>query len=62
MTKKDYVRLAEAMRFAKPSDLVDWPNARMTQWTDDLEAIADALAADNGRFDRERFERACKGE
>lgn len=54
MTRKDYVMLAEALASAR--DGYSQPNAQHTR---DCEAIADRLAADNARFDRARFLKAC---
>jgi hypothetical protein len=34
-------------------------SAAYDQWRADVEAVADACAADNGRFDRGRFLRAA---
>lgn len=54
MTRKDYVRLAQALRDAPIAS-----NAG-AQWEVITQAIADALAADNPCFDRARFLAACK--
>jgi hypothetical protein len=54
MTRKDYVLIAEALARA------DRPYAEgRAQHRTDCEAIADALAQDNPRFDRERFLKAA---
>jgi hypothetical protein len=56
MTRKDYVLLAEALLQSKPENrLVE----RCAQHRYDCEAITDALARENTRFDRARFLRAC---
>jgi hypothetical protein len=62
MTRKDYIMLAEALASARPSG-EDCGNPERTrgtvdQYARDCEAIADALA-ENPRFDRARFLRAC---
>ncbi len=54
MTRKHYIVLAEALLMARPGG----PRSavRMAdQWRSDVIAIANALASDNPRFDRERF-------
>lgn len=66
MTRKDYVKLAEAMHRIDPreSGITFEPRVHadyLTQWRCDVDAISDVLAADNPRFDRERFYRACEG-
>lgn len=63
MTRKDYIRLADALRGSCPVSSSGTPEevrlARAAQHRADIKAIADALAGDNGRFDRERFYRAA---
>lgn len=61
MTRKHYVKLAESLRFARPDrgEESPAPNPHAAQWQADVRAVADVLAADNGRFDRGRFYRAC---
>lgn len=58
MTRKDYILLANALASAKP-EYVPTASPFNEQWRDDCEAVADALAADNARFERERFLKAC---
>lgn len=67
MTRKHFQAMADALRIARPL----WPHtdigrfsdpeaqAACDQWRHDVQAVADVFAADNGRFDRERFDRAC---
>lgn len=57
MTRKHFQALADALRYARPSD----PDAQapVDQWARDVRAIADVCAGSNGMFDRERFYRAC---
>lgn len=52
MTRKDYEKIAEALRLTESRD-------RWEAWSGLVERIADILAADNERFDRARFKRAC---
>jgi len=65
MTRKDYVALAAALARANPgtqySDGTPMPptDAMRASWRYSVECIADTLVADNVRFDRERFLRAC---
>lgn len=57
MTRKDYELIAEALEGALPKyRLHDLPK---DVWLDCVEAIADALWANNQRFDRGRFLIAC---
>ena len=58
MMRKDYVRLADALRSAKPS--LDVPTiAKREAWLAAVHVVADVLARDNPRFNRERFLSAC---
>jgi hypothetical protein len=62
MTKKDYIKFAAVLADQKPdaADLQsDAYQAQRDQWMQTTEAIADIFASENGRFDRERFYRAC---
>lgn len=62
MTRKDFVRLAAALQGSRPVFSVgtdpDTARARVAQHRACIKAIANALAGDNGRFDRDRFYRA----
>ena len=57
MTRKDYVLIAAALAKAKPARWHD--GAQTAQHCADCTYIADALAQDNPRFDRERFLKAA---
>jgi hypothetical protein len=57
MSRKHYVALAAALASNRP--LEGQPQA-VEQWTTDCKRIADALASDNPRFDRDRFIGACE--
>lgn len=64
MTRKHYVALAAALKEARTAATYRGANDRDSQLISigvDLACreIADALAADNGRFDRDRFARAA---
>ncbi len=66
MSRKDYVRLANALKYVRPSNPLSTPEnhklvleSMSKQWLWTVDSIADVLAADNGRFDRERFNHAC---
>lgn len=66
MTRRDYIRIAAALREAAErtwSGAPDEDEQRAMLYGQRLarEAIADALAADNPRFDRERFIAAAEG-
>lgn len=56
MTKKDYQALARMMWNARRTPLS--PEEGMRR--EIMGKLADVLAADNPRFDRERFIRACE--
>jgi hypothetical protein len=61
MSRKHYRAMAEALRFERRyiEAMTGDASARVAQWSRDVRAIADVFAADNGRFDRDRFYRAC---
>jgi len=52
MTRKDYVAIAAALANVRTQ-------ATIPSWQSCCEKIADAMAADNPRFDRARFLKAC---
>lgn len=58
MTKKDYLRLAQALKDSKPINSRDLPVA-MIAWENSVLTITLTLANDNPRFDRKRFLNAC---
>ena len=59
MTRKDYVAIAEAMMAARADVSNQAISPKMAlKFAEDR--IASALAADNPRFDRERFLTACR--
>jgi len=53
MTRKDYILIAAAIKGANAAPGYTERNSFVAY------AIADALATDNARFDRERFLKAC---
>jgi hypothetical protein len=55
MTRKDYELIAAVLAGSKP----DGSRAMLLQWQTTAENMADALAADNPRFDRVRFLAVC---
>ena len=55
MTKKDYERIAEVFAADKPADM----DRGYTWWPGLVNRLADALAADNPRFARAWFLKAC---
>lgn len=65
MTRKDYVALARAFYRSRPIDVgqrsADAAQASLATWLESVEYVSHVLAADNPRFDRARFERACMG-
>jgi hypothetical protein len=58
MTRKDYVRLATAMRDTRIAESGIGGDSTTT-WRLLLRNVSDALLADNSRFKRDRFEAAC---
>jgi hypothetical protein len=59
MSRKHYEAAAKSLRFARPVGETPTDSKYLQQWTRDVIAIADVFGADNGRFDRGRFYRAC---
>jgi hypothetical protein len=65
MTRKDYVRLAAALAWARPNEgkasqyKPAEQRARMAAWRITVECIATELKKDNERFDHVRFANAC---
>jgi len=72
MTRKDYIAIAEALRFAKDNavaavrengpDAVASLNAVVRGINGTAEYIANAMQDDNPRFDREHFLAVVRGE
>ncbi len=58
MTRKDYILIAAAIKAAATEYPDERPDAKQQQ-EDVAFSIAEALASDNPRFDRERFLKAC---
>lgn len=66
MTRKDYVRIAAALK-AQRDNIEDTSYRRNAKahewfvagWEVTARSVADALQADNPRFDRDRFYRAA---
>lgn len=62
MTKKDYVKLADLFKRMYPATHNGQPALdAFAEWGDLKEGLMEILAADNPRFDRDRFNAACKG-
>ena len=62
MTRKDYILIAAALKLGLPPQQMENQFALSQQYMQNLiccRNIADALASDNPRFDRERFLKAC---
>ena len=61
MTRKDYVLIAKAIKSSRVSNYLDNPNRALYLNGIDNAAhnMADALASDNPRFDRDKFLTAC---
>lgn len=57
MSKKDYDLIAGVFAGTRPNN----GNTRLEdQWTFDVRAMADALAAANPKFQRDKFFKACE--
>jgi hypothetical protein len=56
-TKKTFEAVAAAL--AESRDAFNGSDGMLVQWNEDVRVIADVFAADNPRFDRARFYRAC---
>jgi hypothetical protein len=54
--KRHYGAIAQAMQDAR----FHLRNTALDQWLCVVNCLADVFAADNGRFKRERFKRACE--
>ena len=68
MTKKDYIKLAQALKDSRPivpdtkdieSDSQMLFTASMNQWIVSVDHIAQTLQFDNPQFNRARFLHAC---
>jgi len=61
MTRKDYILIAAALRDVLLIDCpsVEYLNGARAAHVSAAERLADVLARDNGRFDRERFLKAA---
>ncbi len=71
VTKRTFAAIAEKFRLSKPyvpegadADALTAQEcrarcAKAAQWSNDVVVVADAFAAENPRFDRIRFYRAC---
>lgn len=59
MTRKDYVRIAAALTKVRSGYRPNCRGNLFRALNDTARELADELAADNPRFDRERFLAAC---
>jgi hypothetical protein len=57
--KRHYEATAKVLRCLCPGAL-EANNRAMMQWRDTIQEFTDMFARDNSRFDRSRFEAACK--
>jgi len=60
LTRKDYIAIAEALRQARGMDGQSGKHIAAVECATDF--IADAMAADNPRFDRNHFLKVVRGE
>jgi len=61
MTKKDYIEIAKVMNKRKPYPDCRGPLCWDTCWDSILEGLCFLFKKDNPLFNREKFEKACKG-
>lgn len=59
MTRKDYILIARVFRQAQEDNYGDSSANAGIEYASDL--LADALAKENPRFDRDKFIKACVG-
>lgn len=59
MTKKDYARIAQALKDNKPEFSAGLRDILIQSWNNTVETIAMTLQQDNPRFDRNHFLTAC---
>ena len=59
MTRKDYVKFANAFKSERPGE--NWDANKRVQWNLLVKAIADVLKSDNSAFRREQFIEASGG-
>jgi len=59
MTRKDYVAIAGALKAQRYAYAPHWDANLFRACNDNAKAIAEVLASDNPRFDRQRFLDAC---
>lgn len=57
MTRRDYVLIAEVLRATQPHETLG--GVARCAWCDVARTFANRLAAENPRFDRARFLKAC---
>ncbi len=60
MSKKDFELIATILQKCHPGAALSSDNRAVIQWQDTVKAFRAELWATNGRFDSERFERACQ--
>jgi hypothetical protein len=56
MTRRDYIKIAAALRLSKPG--AGAPTAAVAQFISTVTNVAEVLALDNPNFDRARFHAA----
>jgi hypothetical protein len=57
MSKKDYIKLSDALRSVKPT--INTTDSVFTEWLKCCQQVAEACQRDSARFDRKRFLLAC---
>lgn len=61
MTRKDFVIVSGALKWARPDALDPQFQAKAQQWEETLAIMIVELDKTNANFDREKFVKACGG-
>ena len=59
MTKKDYIKLAQALKDSRPDFSPNLRQVKIEVWRNTVEHLAQTLQFDNPQFNRDRFLHAC---
>ncbi len=62
MTRKDFQAIADVLKDLKPAkteDIGTGYTAEFRMWQNTVKEFTNMCAGQNGRFDRDRFQRAC---
>lgn len=63
MTKKDFIKLAQALQDSRPVNSLHWGehghDFALQSWNNTVEHITETLRLDNPQFNKARFLHAC---